>query len=388
MDAAEVFDRVRAISAEFARERAVRQSRRHLAPEDFARLQAAGFLATGMPVEHGGLWSGLRESTRPLCEILRTLARGDSSVALVSAMHPAVLALWLTAPEIPAPHSEAWREQRREIFATAAAGAWWGTITSEPGSGGDVMRTRASARRNEDGRYRVSGAKHFGSGSGIASYMLTTALPEDEAEPDWFFLPVHDVPWDGSAGLSLLAEWDGHGMTATQSHSMAFDDFPAVRIAWPGHLTDLMLAAGPLIGALFTAVIVGVTDVAVDSAREHLHGRIDDLRSYERVEWAQAEMEGWLADQAYEGMLRAVETGQPALGAVLRAKTGVAQLAESSLSRICRVMGGGTYARRSPFGCWFEDVRALGYLRPPWGLAFDYLYPESFTPPPGGPSRR
>jgi hypothetical protein len=37
-------------------------------------------------------------------------------------------------------------------------------------------------------------------------------------------------------------------------------------------------------------------------------------------------------------------------------------------------MGGGTFARHSPFGFWFEDVRALGFLRPPWGLAFDALY--------------
>ena len=42
--------------------------------------------------------------------------------------------------------------------------------------------------------------------------------------------------------------------------------------------------------------------------------------------------------------------------------------------RLCRVMGGGSYARYSPFGFWAQDVRALGFLRPPWGLAFDTLY--------------
>jgi len=25
-------------------------------------------------------------------------------------------------------------------------------------------------------------------------------------------------------------------------------------------------------------------------------------------------------------------------------------------------------------GAWLEDVRALGYLRPPWSLAFDQMY--------------
>jgi hypothetical protein len=58
---------------------------------------------------------------------------------------------------------------------------------------------------------------------------------------------------------------------------------------------------------------------------------------------------------------------------VLLGKVAIAELAESCLRRICRVMGGGTFGRRSPFGHWFEDVRALGFLRPPWGLAYDNL---------------
>src|SRR5207248_1936644 len=81
---------------------------------------------------------------------------------------------------------------------------------------------------------RLSGQKHFGSGSGITSYMLTSAVPAGEAEPDWFFLPVRGAPWDGSTGVQLLAEWDGHGMIATQSHAFTFTDFPAPRFAWPG----------------------------------------------------------------------------------------------------------------------------------------------------------
>jgi hypothetical protein len=73
-------------------------------------------------------------------------------------------------------------------------------------------------------------------------------------------------------------------------------------------------------------------------------------------------------------MLRAVERETSPLLSVIRGKTSVSELAESVLRRICRVMGGGTFARHNPYGFWFEDVRALGFLRPPWGLAFDALY--------------
>jgi alkylation response protein AidB-like acyl-CoA dehydrogenase len=300
-------------------------------------------------------------------------------VALVASMHPAVLSFWLALPEVPAPDTEAWAHQREEVFETVVEGSWWGTITSEPGSGGDVANSRATTRI-ADGQHRLHGQKHFGSGSGVTSYMITTAVPEGEDEPDWFFLRVNGVPWDGTAGARLVAPWDGHGMVATQSHAMAFDGFPVQRLAWPAHLEEVIGAAAPFVGSAFTAVIVGIVDVAVETARSQLAAQRDEMRAFERVEWARAERDGWAVDQLYDAMLRAVESGAPARGAVIRAKTAIAELAESTLQRICRVIGGGTFARQSPFGHWFEDVRALGFLRPPWALAYDGLFADSFAP--------
>ena len=90
MDAQTVQRNVAAIAEGFARDRRARQMRRHLDPTDFDALADAGYLLTGVPAGMGGLWVDLATSTRPICEILRTLAQGDPSVALVSAMHPAV----------------------------------------------------------------------------------------------------------------------------------------------------------------------------------------------------------------------------------------------------------------------------------------------------------
>jgi hypothetical protein len=61
--------------------------------------------------------------------------------------------------------------------------------------------------------------------------------------------------------------------------------------------------------------------------------------------------------QAYEGMLRAIEQGRESSLRGLQAKIAIAELAEAVLGRICRVIGGGTFSRSSPFGYWFEDVR-------------------------------
>ena len=90
-------------------------------------------------------------------------------------------------------------------------------------------------------------------------------------------------------------------------------------------------------------------------------------------EKGRVEMERWLIGQALDGMIRAVEQQQDARLDVLKGKTAISELAESVMTRLCRSIGGGTFSRHSPFGFWFEDVRALGFLRPPWGLAFETL---------------
>jgi alkylation response protein AidB-like acyl-CoA dehydrogenase len=372
------------VAAGFAVERSERQQRTSLDRADFDRLAEAGLQRSGLPVDRGGLWSSVPESTRTICELYRALAGGDPAVALVAAMHPAVLAFWLATPTVdddPPGVAAEWAAQRQWVFDTVERdGAWWGTITSEPGSGGDVTRSKAKAvREHDDGgaTWRISGAKHFGSGTGISSFMLTTAVAEGDEDPDWFFVAMADRPLDGTAGVTLAAPWDGHGMAATQSHALTFDACPAERFAWPGHLDDVIAAAAPFFSTLFTGVVIGVVDTAIALARDQLvtKGGAAALRSYEQVEWARADLDAWTAVQAYEGALRAIESMPVAESRLvaLRAKTVVAELAESCLLRLCRVLGGGTFSRRSPFGNWFEDVRALGFLRPPWGLAYDGL---------------
>jgi alkylation response protein AidB-like acyl-CoA dehydrogenase len=383
-DVADVAERVAELATGWRDARPERQARRHLERADFDGLRDAGFLQLVVPEDLGGRWHSVPRSTRAICEILRTMGGADPSVALVSSMHPAVVGFWLASDDAD---NAAWQEQRNAVFETAGAGNQWGTITSEPGSGGDISRTRTAARADAGmetglpGRgYRLTGDKHFGSGMGITSFMITTALPDDGDGPAIFALDVQGRPWDGSAGLELIAEWDGAGMAATQSHAMRLSDCPAIRMAWNGPVEDITVAAGPFVASLFTAVVLGVLDTAVATARAQLAPKADELRPYEKVEWTRAEMDHWLAVQAYEGALRAVEAGErlPALHAAIRAKETVAELAEACLARITRVIGGGSFARRSPFSAWFEDVRALGFLRPPWGLAYDTLFLTSF----------
>ncbi|MCY3638865.1 MAG: hypothetical protein OXI16_12405 [Chloroflexota bacterium] len=380
--AEEVVENVKELSTRFASERSQRQQRRALERADFDALTDAGFHLTGAPPEMGGINGGVEEFTRPLCEMLRILAKGDPSVSLVASMHPAVIGGWLEVPKAPQPYTEAWEKQRRAVFETALDGCWWGTIISEPGSGGDPSKSRAVAKPvDADGQYLVSGQKHFGSGSGMTSFMITQAVPEGESAPDVFYMDMRDIPWDGSAGATLTRAWDGVGMTATQSHAMDFNDMPATRAAWPdnGARQRARETAGRPAGHLFTSVIVGVVESAVDAARQQVQSKRGSMRPFEQVEWSRVELEAWLVQQAYEGVLRDVESGSAAASrSSLLCKEAVAELAESILLRISKVVGGGAYSRSSPYGFWLEDVRALGFLRPPWGFAFDRIFDGSW----------
>ena len=378
----EVVENVKELSARFASERSQRQQRRALERADFDALTDAGFHLTGAPPDMGGINGGVEEFTRPLCDMLRILAKGDPSVSLVASMHPAVLGGWLEVPEAPQPYTDAWEKQRRTVFETALEGCWWGTIISEPGSGGDPAKSRAVAKPvDADGQYLISGQKHFGSGSGMTSFMITQAVPEGESAPDVFYMDMRGVPWDGSAGATLTRAWDGVGMTATQSHAMDFNDMPATRAAWPdnGARQRAREVAGRPAGHLFTAVIVGVVDAAMEMARSQVRAKRDSMRPFEQVEWSRVEMEAWLIQQAYEGVLRDVERADgSASRSGLLCKEAVAELSDSVLQRISKVVGGGAYSRSSPYGFWLQDVRALGFLRPPWGFAFDRIFDGSW----------
>jgi alkylation response protein AidB-like acyl-CoA dehydrogenase len=151
MDAATIQDNVRQIASRFATERRERQQRRTLDPQDFALLRDAGILLTAVPVEFGGVWKEPAVSIRPACEILRTLAHGDPSVALVSSMHPTVIGFWLIA-QAPQQFEAAWKEQQRFVFDSARQGAWWGTIRRTKGCSARSKKVNSRAAAPSRGR--------------------------------------------------------------------------------------------------------------------------------------------------------------------------------------------------------------------------------------------
>jgi alkylation response protein AidB-like acyl-CoA dehydrogenase len=382
LHAQELLANIREIARKFADDRPRRQQRRALDPADIDALKAVGLHLAAVPQEYGGWWQGRHKSLRVQCQALRLLAQGDPSLALVASMHPAVLTYWRD-PEPPATGQAEWEAQRRAVFATVMEGAWWGTITSEPGSGGDIAQTRASAVPAETG-YLISGEKHFGSGSGATTHMLTSALRSGATSPDWFFLDVRDVPWDGSTGMLLKSAWDGQGMPATNSHAFTFNNFPATRMAWPGTWKDVFERTGGAGSLGMTAPFLGIIDAAMRHMRQEFVRRGQGPeKAFDKMEWTNAHREVALIYQCHEAAMTAMERNGTARHEAALAKANITLLAASVMDRLCRIAGGGAFARQSPLGFWFEDVRAAGFLRPPWAIAYYGLFAMSMQGDPG-----
>ena len=220
----------------------------------------------------------------------------------------------------------------------------------ESGSGGDIAETRAVAKRSLSG-YQLFGDKGFGSGSGVTDYMMTVAITEGEEQPDLFYLDVRGAPWDGSSGMRLLrgVGWPGHDRYAESR--VCVHGYPATRVAWPGNVQALAAAAQPLFRCCFTAVFVGIVETAVSTARKRLRSARGCTVRASRI---RARRAGCVVGRAgVRRQLRAMEGGTSgAARATVLGKLAVAELAESVLTRLCRVIGGGTFSHSSPFGNW------------------------------------
>ena len=366
MDFATLAANIDSLVEQWMPERAARMQRRALDPIDFKALAEAGFTLTGVPSDHGGLWQGAAHSAKPMASLLRKLATVDPSLSLVSAMHPTILLFWVLETEGEPPAG--WLDQQAMVFEAARDGHWFGTVASEPGIGGDLMATKATATPQPDGSWRMSGDKFMGSGSGVTSFMLTVAVPEGEELPDGFLLDTRGITWDGQQGLTMTREWDGLGMAATQSHAFRFDDVAVARHGLQGGMIHHFPDLAPIVGFAFCGVIMGILDAARLEARRMLAPKAERLSAFEQTRWAEAENLLWLADQAFDAAAASMGTSRAGADS-LHGKTALANLAEQILDKLAQALGGVSLSRSSPFGQWMQDVRALGHLRPPRALS-------------------
>ncbi|CAM3394778.1 Alkylation response protein AidB-like acyl-CoA dehydrogenase [Paracidovorax anthurii] len=226
-------------------------------------LRASGLLAMSIPREHGGGGAGWRDTL----DVVRILARADSSLAHVFGFHHLMLA---TARLFSQPHQwEPW-------FAQTARLRWfWGNALNP-------LDDRTLCTRHV-GWSEFSGQKSFCSGALDSEMLIASARDEGGGA-----LVVAALP-TARTGIAVAPDWNNIGQRQTDSGSVTFERVRVEHheiLADPGPLATPFACLRPLLAQLvLTSIYLGIAEGAFQDAR---HYTLNEARPWRTSGVAQA----------------------------------------------------------------------------------------------------
>ena len=220
--------------------------------EDWAELQASGYLTGPLPIEMGGSGLGLAEVNR----LQRRLAYHAAATALGVNMHVYWVGLAADLRRMGVPGGD-W------ILAAAADGQVLAAGHGETGNDVPVLLSSAKAER-VDGGWEITAHKIFGSLTPVWTYLGVHAMDSsDPAKPQI----VHGFLHRDAPRYHIEETWDVLGMRATASHDTildrAFIPDEHVAMVCPAGFAG----AGPFHVALFAWALLGFAAVYLGVAR-------------------------------------------------------------------------------------------------------------------------
>lgn len=210
-------------------------------------LRASGLLGLAIPIQYGGLGANWSQ----ILEIVREVARVDSSLAHVFGFHHLLLA---TLRLFGQPSQwQTWFEQtvRQQWF--------WGNALNP-------LDTRTLAKRHA-GWCEFSGHKSFCSGALDSQMLVASAVDADSGN-----LLIAAIPTQRN-GITVATDWDNIGQRQTDSGSTRFERVrveDSELLLDPGPLSTPFACLRPLIAQLlFANLFLGIAEGAFDEARRY-----------------------------------------------------------------------------------------------------------------------
>ena len=355
--------------ASLAAQHAARHDRDGTFPvEGLSELARGGYLSLAVPEGLGGRGASVAEMV--LANV--ALAKGDASLALVVAMHHALLGRVRDAGLWPAAHFE--RVAREVATARDGNGALINSLASEPEMGspsrGGLPRT--TAVRGGRG-WVLNGRKTFSSGAPVLRWgVVSAAAHVGDGEP---YLGSFLVPLPAT-GVQIEPTWDSLGMRATGSHTLVLSD---VSVGLEDEVPRVTATSGGLPherawGLTVAAVYLGVAEAARDYAVEFARSRkplalggkpiaaLPSIRDRAgRMDLLLFEARGLLVGTARAWDAAPSSDLEAALAA---AKVVATNNAIAVAEQAMRLVGGSSLDRASPRERHYRDVRG-GLHHPP-----------------------
>jgi alkylation response protein AidB-like acyl-CoA dehydrogenase len=327
-----------------------------------AELVNNGYLAAVLPEAFGGEGASVTETV--LGNL--ALAHGDASLALVAAMHIALLGRVRDADAWPAALFE---YTSREI---ANTGGLINSLATEPEMGspsrGGLPAT--TARITRDG-FALNGRKTFSSGSTVLRWgLISAAVQNDRGEP---YLGNFLVEL-ASPGVRIEETWDSLGMRATCSHTVVLENVVVTPDAEVPRASGSALPHERAWSLGVSAVYLGVAETArnyaIEFARERkptaLGGKAISTLPNIRERAGRIDLLLYQARGLLVSLARAWDAAPSAQfeAAFAAAKMTVTNNAVAAVEQAMRLVGGSSMDRSAPIERHYRDVRG-GLHHPP-----------------------
>jgi alkylation response protein AidB-like acyl-CoA dehydrogenase len=329
-----------------------RNSREHRFDTDLVRKIAdQGYLGAIVPREHGG--AGLDYVTYAI--VAEEIGRGDSAMRTVVSVQTSLVCStilrWGT------------EEQKQRYLPLLCSGEWLGCFClTEPDTGSDAANQRTRAVRQDDGTWRINGAKMWISLGNHARLALVFAQTDPSLDHRGLACFLVETDQEGFRPQEIHGKMGLHGSDTAQ---IGLDDVVAAGDALLGEVGDgFRVAMSALDSGRYSvaAGCVGICQGALDESVRYAKER----RQFDRPIAAFQLIQDMLAEMAVRTEAArllvfkaglAKDAGRPSTVETSMAKLYATEAAVWCADRAIQVHGGSGYVDDFPVERFYRDAR-------------------------------
>ena len=351
----------KALADDFATRAAGHDAEDSFVAENYAAMRQAKIFSAPVPAELGGGGASYAEHAA----IIRTIGRSCGSTALAYSMHSHLLqaTIWRHRHNATPPAEPLLRRiAKEELILVSSGGSDW-----LEGSGTLIK---------DDGTYKFSARKIFGSGGPSGDLLLTTGVYED---PEKGPTVLHFGVSMKDPGVKVQDNWRTLGMRGTGSNDIVIEGVTvqdaAVSVRRPkGTWHRFFDVVSPLIWPLVLAAYVGVAEQAVAIALSMSQKRRDDTITQDIVGEMRTQL--LLAQETLDRMTAVASTDYepsvPLSDLTYRRKTVAANAALRTVELAMEAASGAGFYRATGLERCFRDIQGVRYH--PWQERKQYRF--------------